>query len=219
MEIIRKGATIRRAATLFRRKTMDNTTTLKRCAWVGNDPLYQSYHDREWGVPVHDDRLLFEFLTLEGAQAGLSWITILRKRASYREAFAGFDLERVARFDEAKITELLSNPGIIRNRLKVASAITNARAFLKIQEEFGSFAAYQWRFVSGRPIQNSWRSIAEVPAITQVSDTMSRDLKKRGFRFVGSTIIYAHMQAVGMVNDHTADCFRWQELGGGGNQE
>ncbi|MFH0725803.1 MAG: DNA-3-methyladenine glycosylase I [Pseudomonadota bacterium] len=193
---------------------MDNTTHLKRCAWAGNDPLYRSYHDREWGVPVHDDRLLFEFLTLEGAQAGLSWITILRKRASYREAFAGFDPGLVARFDEAKVAELLSNPGIVRNRLKVASAITNARAFLKIQEEFGSFAAYQWHFVNGQPIQNAWHNLTDVPASTPLSDTISRDLKKRGFRFVGSTIIYAHMQAVGMVNDHTVDCFRWQELGG-----
>lgn len=194
---------------------MANATTPTRCAWVGSDPLYPAYHDEEWGVPVHDDRLLFEFLTLEGAQAGLSWITILRKRATYREAFAGFDPELVARFDDAKVAELLTNPGIVRNRLKVASAITNARAFLKIQEEFGSFAAYQWRFVGGKPTQNSWRSIAEVPASTPVSDAMSRDLKKRGFRFVGSTICYAHMQAVGMVNDHTVDCFRWRELGGG----
>ena len=193
---------------------MNNAPPLPRCAWVGNDPLYQEYHDQEWGVPVHNDRLLFEFLILEGAQAGLSWITILRKRLTYREAFAGFDPELVARFDEAKVAELLANPGIVRNRLKVASAITNARAFLKIQEEFGSFAAYQWRFVDGTPIINAWRSIAEVPASTPISDAMSRDLKKRGFRFVGTTIIYAHMQAVGMVNDHTVDCFRWRELGG-----
>ncbi|OGR01659.1 MAG: DNA-3-methyladenine glycosylase [Deltaproteobacteria bacterium RIFOXYD12_FULL_50_9] len=194
---------------------MADATTLPRCAWAGSDPLYRTYHDEEWGVPVHDDRLLFEFLILEGAQAGLSWITILRKRLTYREAFAGFDPDSVARFDEAKVAELLANPGIIRNRLKVASAITNARAFLKIQEEFGSFAAYQWRFMDGKPIINAWRSIAEIPAGTPVSDAMSRDLKKRGFRFVGSTIIYAHMQAVGMVNDHTVDCFRWRELGGG----
>ena len=194
---------------------MDTPTTCTRCAWVGNDPLYHSYHDEEWGVPVHNDQLLFEFLTLEGAQAGLSWITILRKRAAYRQAFAGFDPELVARFDEAKVAELLANPGIVRNRLKVESTVTNARAFLKIQEEFGSFDAYQWRFVDGKPIQNSWRSITEVPASTPVSDVMSRDLKKCGFRFVGSTICYAHMQAVGMVNDHTKDCFRWRELGGG----
>lgn len=197
---------------------MDNAVTLPRCAWAGNDLLYRGYHDEEWGVPVHDDRLLFEFLILEGAQAGLSWVTILRKRLSYREAFSGFDPELVARFDEAKVSELLANPGIVRNRLKVASAITNARVFLKIQEEYGSFAVYQWRFVDGKPIQNAWRSISEIPASTPVSDAMSRDLKKRGFRFVGSTICYAHMQAVGMVNDHTVDCFRWRQLGGGENE-
>lgn len=185
-----------------------------RCAWVSDDQLYRDYHDYEWGVPVHDDRLLFEFLILEGAQAGLSWITVLRKRESYRAAFALFDPAVVACFDEAKQLELLQNPGIIRNRLKVASTITNARAFLQVQEQFGSFDAYLWRFVDGRPIQNAWRSIKEVPASTTVSDVMSRDLKKRGFRFVGSTICYAFMQAVGMVNDHTADCFRWKELQG-----
>ena len=195
---------------------METPSTITRCPWPGNDPLYQSYHDREWGVPVHDDRLLFEFLTLEGAQAGLSWITILRKREGYRTAFAGFDPELVARFDAAKVAELLGNPAIVRNRLKVESTITNAIAFLQVQEEFGSFAAYQWRFVDGHPIQNAWRSLKDIPASTPVSDTISRDLKKRGFRFVGSTICYAHMQAVGMVNDHTVDCFRWQELGGGG---
>jgi DNA-3-methyladenine glycosylase I len=183
-----------------------------RCAWVSDDPLYRDYHDREWGVPVHDDRLLFEFLTLEGAQAGLSWITVLRKRESYRAAFENFDPALVACFDEAKQVELLLNPGIIRNRLKVASTITNARAFLQVQEQFGSFDAYLWRFVDGRPIQNTWKSIKEVPASTPVSDALSRDLKKRGFRFVGSTICYAMMQAVGMVNDHTIDCFRWKEL-------
>ncbi|GAM10890.1 putative GMP synthase [Geobacter sp. OR-1] len=193
---------------------MENAATVSRCAWVGNDPLYREYHDKEWGVPVHDDRLLFEFLILEGAQAGLSWITILRKRAAYRTAFAGFDPGLVACFDQANVAELLANPGIVRNRLKVESAITNARAFLKVQEEFGSFDAYMWRFVDGEPIRNAWKSISEVPASTPVSDTMSRDLKQRGFRFVGSTICYAHMQAVGMVNDHTVDCFRWQELGG-----
>jgi len=184
-----------------------------RCDWVGNDPLYQTYHDREWGVPVHDDRLLFEFLILEGAQAGLSWITILRKRDAYRAAFAGFDPKVVAGFDGTKVAELLANPGIVRNRLKVESAVTNARSFQKVQEEFGSFDAYQWRFVDGRPIRNVWRSIKEIPASTPVSDAMSRDLKRRGFRFVGSTICYAHMQAVGMVNDHTVDCFRWREVG------
>lgn len=190
------------------------TMTVTRCAWAGSDPLYQDYHDREWGVPVHDDRLLFEFLILEGAQAGLSWITILRKREAYRAAFAGFDPEAVAVFDDAKVAELLQNPGIVRNRLKVASAITNARAFLAVQEEFGSFDTYLWRFVNGQPIQNAWQNIKEIPASTPLSDTLSRDLKQRGFRFVGSTICYAHMQAVGMVNDHTVDCFRWRELGG-----
>ncbi|HEY5522216.1 MAG TPA: DNA-3-methyladenine glycosylase I [Desulfuromonadaceae bacterium] len=192
---------------------MDSEIPRNRCVWAGNDPLYQAYHDEEWGVPAHDDRHLFEFLILEGAQAGLSWITILRKRAAYRAAFAGFDPEVVARFDEAKVAELLGNPGIVRNRLKVASTIANARAFLQVQEEFGSFDAYQWRFVDGMPIQNAWQNIKEVPASTPVSDALSRDLKKRGFRFVGSTICYAHMQAVGMVNDHTEDCFRWREVG------
>ena len=191
---------------------MDGKTTVSRCAWAGSDQLYQAYHDQEWGVPVHDDRLLFEFLTLEGAQAGLSWITILRKREAYRAAFAGFDPAVVATFDEKRQAELLTNAGIVRNRLKVASTITNAKAFLEIQEEFGSFDAYQWRFVDGRPIQNVWQSIKEIPASTPLSDALSRDLKQRGFRFVGSTICYAHMQAVGMVNDHTTNCFRWQEL-------
>ena len=191
---------------------MNLTIHPTRCAWVSDDQLYREYHDCEWGVPVHDDRLLFEFLTLEGAQAGLSWITVLRKRESYRAAFENFDPALVARFDEAKQMELLANPGIIRNRLKVASTITNAGVFLKIQEEFGSFDAYLWHFVDGRPIQNAWRSIKEVSASTPVSDALSRDLKKRGFRFVGSTICYAMMQAVGMANDHTIDCFRWQEL-------
>ena len=193
---------------------MDSMTARTRCAWVGSDPLYLAYHDREWGVPVHDDRLLFEFLTLEGAQAGLSWITILRKREAYRSAFAGFDPEAVARFDGARVAELLADPGIVRNRLKVESAVTNARAFLKVQEEFGSFDAYLWRFVDGRPVRNAWKSIGEIPASTPQSDALGRDLKRRGFRFVGTTICYAHMQATGMVNDHTIDCFRWRELGG-----
>ena len=196
-------------------RTEVSQPNLPRCAWAGSDPLYLAYHDLEWGVPVSNDRRLFEFLTLEGAQAGLSWLTILRKREAYRSAFAGFDPEAVARFDDAKVKELLANPGIVRNRLKVESTITNARAFLAIREEFGSFAAYQWRFVDGRPLQNRWRTIREIPASTPISEALSRDLKKRGFRFVGSTICYAHMQAVGMVNDHTVDCFRWRELGGG----
>jgi len=191
---------------------MENIETRIRCSWAGPDPLYQAYHDQEWGVPVHEDRLLFEFLTLEGAQAGLSWITILRKRDAYRDAFAGFDPERVARFDKAKEAELLANPGIVRNRLKIESTISNARAFQQVQEEFGSFAAYQWRFVDGTPLQNAWRSLSEVPATTPLSEMLCRDLKKRGFRFVGGTICYAYMQAVGMVNDHTVDCYRWQEL-------
>ena len=191
---------------------MDDTVPI-RCAWAGSDPLYLAYHDREWGVPVHDDRLLFEFLTLEGAQAGLSWITILRKREAYRAAFAGFDPEAVARFDAAKVEALLANPGIVRNRLKVESTVTNAQAFLKVQEEFGTFDAYMWGFVDWRPIRNAWKSIAEIPASTPLSDALSKDLKRRGFRFVGNTICYAHMQAVGMVNDHVVDCFRWRELG------
>lgn len=185
-----------------------------RCAWAGSDPLYRAYHDCEWGVPVHEDRFLFQFLILEGAQAGLSWITILRKREAYLVAFDGFDPELVARFDDVRAAELLANPGIVRNRLKVASAITNARAFLAVQEEFGSFDAYLWRFVDGRPIQNAWSDLTQVPASTPLSDCVSRDLRRRGFSFVGSTICYAFMQAVGMVNDHTSDCFRWQELGG-----
>jgi len=183
--------------------------TLKpRCSWPHGDPLMLRYHDEEWGVPVHDDRTHFEFLILEGAQAGLSWRTVLHKREAYRAAFANFDPRRVARFDGRKVKTLLKNDGIIRNRLKVESAITNARAFLAVQKEFGSFDRYVWRFVGGRPRVNGWTSLSEIPARTRESDALSVDLKKRGFRFVGSTIIYAHMQAVGMVNDHTIDCFR-----------
>ena len=187
-----------------------------RCGWAGDDPLYRAYHDREWGGPVHDDRLLFEFLTLEGAQAGLSWLTILKKREGYRQAFALFDPEVVARFGDERCAELMGNAGIVRNRLKISSTIDNARAFLAVREEFGSFDAYLWRFVDGVPLVNAWRTLSEVPARTAVSDALSRDLKRRGFRFVGGTICYAFMQAVGMVNDHTTDCFRWAELGGGG---
>ena len=186
--------------------------TLNRCIWAGSDALYRSYHDTEWGVPVHDDRLLFEFLTLEGAQAGLSWITILRKREGYRRAFAGLDPAAVARFSESQLLLLMQDSSIVRNRLKLSSAVANARAFLALQEEFGSFDAYLWRFVDGAPLQNAWRSHGEIPASTAISDALSRDLKRRGFRFVGSTICYAFMQAVGMVNDHTVDCFRWAEL-------
>ena len=183
----------------------------KRCAWPGEDPLYVAYHDEEWGVPVHDDRGLFEFLTLEGAQAGLSWITILRKREAYRKAFSGFDPVKVARFNKAKIERLLKNPGIVRNRLKVESTVSNAKAFLEVQKELGSFDRYMWQFVGGTPIQNRWKSMSAIPAHTAESDVMFRDLKKRGFKFVGSTICYAHMQATGMVNDHTTDCFRYRE--------
>lgn len=187
----------------------------ERCPWCGSDPLYVEYHDREWGVPVReDDRLLFEFLILEGAQAGLSWITILRKRAAYRAAFAGFDPQKVARFDRRKLAQLLENPGIVRNRLKIESTVKNARAFLAVQEEFGSFAAYQWRFVDGQPLQNNFKTLRDVPPRTAVSDAMSKDMKKRGFSFVGSTILYAHMQAVGMVNDHLVSCFRHREVAG-----
>jgi len=181
-----------------------------RCAWAGTDPLYVEYHDREWGVPVHDDRKLFEFLILEGAQAGLSWITILRKRENYRKAFAGFDPRKVSRFSKKKIRSLLRNPGIIRNKLKVESAVTNAQAFLAVQKEFGSFDKYMWQFVGGKPMLNRRKSMAQIPASTRESDAMSADLKKRGFRFVGSTICYAHMQAVGMVNDHVKACFRYK---------
>ncbi|RYZ03714.1 MAG: DNA-3-methyladenine glycosylase I [Myxococcales bacterium] len=179
-----------------------------RCGWAGEDELYVTYHDTEWGVPVYDDQRLFEFLVLEGAQAGLSWITILRKREAYRKAFADFDAQKVARFDDKKRAALLQNPGIVRNRLKVESAVKNARAFLAVQEEYGSFSAYQWRFVDGKPLQNHRASMKDVPARTPISDAFSKDLKKRGFNFVGSTIIYAHMQAVGMVNDHIDACFR-----------
>jgi DNA-3-methyladenine glycosylase I len=187
---------------------------VKRCAWVGTEPLYVAYHDREWGVPVHDDRLLFEFLVLEGAQAGLSWLTILKKREGYREAFCGFDPDKVARFGQADIDRLLANPQIVRNRLKVASAITNAQAFARVREEFGSFDAYVWRFVDGETIQNIWTAIGEIPTKTAEAERLSADLKRRGFRFVGPTIMYAHMQATGMVNDHTVECFRWAELKG-----
>ena len=189
----------------------------KRCGWtVGNwkkiDPLMVAYHDTEWGVPLHDDRKLFEFLVLEGAQAGLSWMTVLKKRENYRKAFEGFDPQKVARYNKAKIRKLLGDAGIIRNRLKIESAVTNAKAYLKVQEEFGSFATYSWRFVDGEPIINRWKTLKQMPATSFISEAFSKDLKQRGFRFVGPTIIYAHMQAVGMVNDHTTDCFRYREL-------
>jgi DNA-3-methyladenine glycosylase I len=184
----------------------------KRCDWPGNNPLYCAYHDNEWGVPVHDDQKLFEFLMLEGAQAGLSWITILRKRENYRAAFDGFDVNRVARYDAAKIESLLRDAGIVRNRLKVMAAVNNAQRFLAVQEEFGSFDTFIWRFVDGRPKQNKWRNMGEIPATSPESEAMSQELKRRGFKFVGATICYAHMQATGMVNDHTMDCFRYKEL-------
>jgi DNA-3-methyladenine glycosylase I len=184
---------------------------LKRCAWATND-LSIRYHDQEWGVPLHDDRRLFEFLVLDGAQAGLSWNTILKKRDAYRAAFDNFEPSVVATYGQRKIKQLLANPGIVRNRLKVTSAITNAKAFLAAQEEFGSFDAYIWQFVNGKPRKNAWRTLAEIPASTPESDAMSRDLKRRGFKFVGSTICYAFMQAAGMVNDHTVDCFRYAQV-------
>lgn len=180
-----------------------------RCAWASNE-LSIRYHDEEWGVPVHDDRVLFEFLILEGAQAGLSWNTILNKRDNYRKAFDGFDAKRIAGYDQGKVRELLADPGIVRNKLKIASAIENARAFLRVQEEFGSFDRYVWQFVGGKPRVNKWRSLRQVPARTPESDEMSKDLKKQGFKFVGSTICYAFMQAVGMVNDHAVGCFRYK---------
>ena len=184
---------------------------ITRCAWARNDLAIQ-YHDAEWGVPRHDERTLFEFLILEGAQAGLSWDTILRKRENYRRAFAGFDPIKVARFNQAKVARLLADPGIVRNTLKVASAIANARAFLGVQREFGGFDAYLWRFVDGKPRKNNWRRTGDVPARTPESDALSHDLKIRGFRFAGSTICYAYMQAVGLVNDHLADCFRRRQI-------
>lgn len=179
-----------------------------RCSWATSDPAYFAYHDEEWGVPLHDDRRLFEMLVLEGAQAGLSWLTILKRRENYRRAFDGFDPQVVARYGDTESARLLGDAGIIRNRLKIKSAVTNARAFLKVQEEYGSFDHYIWDFVDGRPVQNAWTRLDELPARTALSDTLSKDLKRRGFSFVGSTICYAHMQATGMVNDHLVSCFR-----------
>ena len=183
-----------------------------RCRWAGNDPLYCQYHDEEWGTPLHDDQLLFEFLILEGAQAGLSWITILRKRENYRKAFDNFDPNIIVNYTESKVEELMQNEGIIRNRLKINATIKNAKAFLKVQEEFGSFDSYIWSFTKGKTIKNGWKDLSEVPASTPESEAMSKDLKKRGFTFVGPTICYAFMQAIGMVNDHTVDCFRYNEV-------
>lgn len=185
-----------------------------RCAWAGTDPLYHRYHDREWGVPVRNDRKLFEFLVLEGAQAGLAWITILRKRPAYRAAFHDFDYERVARYGERDVKRLLGDAGIVRNELKIRSAIRNAKAFMDVRREFGTFSRYMWGFVDGMPLQNRRRTMKDIPPRTDISDALSADLKQRGFNFVGSTIIYAHMQAVGMVNDHVLDCFRHKVLAG-----
>ena len=183
-----------------------------RCAWVTDDPLYLAYHDTEWGVPVYDERALFEFLVLETFQAGLSWLTVLKKRENFREAFDGFEIEKVATYDEAKIQALLDDPGIIRNKIKVRSSVSNAQAFLEVQEAFGSFNRYSWGFVDGQPKINRWRSLAEVPAFTREAEAFSRDLKARGFKFVGPTVVYAFMQATGRVMDHTKDCFRYADL-------
>jgi DNA-3-methyladenine glycosylase I len=185
--------------------------SLIRCDWVGTEPLSIEYHDREWGVPVHDDRKLFEFLILEGMQAGLSWMTILRKRDNFRAAYDDFDPLKIAQYDQTKFEELMDNPGIIRNRRKIEAAAQNARSFLAVQAEFGSFDAYMWQFIGGKPKVNSWVTMAEIPAQTEASLILSKDLKQRGFNFVGPTILYAHMQATGMVNDHTTDCFRYLE--------
>lgn len=186
---------------------------MKRCGWVPvGDPLYQQYHDTEWGVPVYDDRKLFEFLVLESAQAGLSWITVLRKRENYRRLFAGFDPGKVARFTAKDVRKILKDPGIIRNRLKIEAAVNNARQFLEIREECGSFSEYIWAFVGGKPRRNKWKTIKHLPALTPEAERLSKDLKQRGFKFLGPTIIYAHMQATGMVNDHTVDCFRYKEV-------
>lgn len=184
----------------------------KSCSWPTNDPLMIKYHDKEWGVPVHNDRKLFEFLLLEGMQAGLSWRTVLYKREKFRKAFDNFDFNKIAKYNKRKINSLLRDEGIIRNKLKVESAVTNAKAFLEIRKEFGTFNKYIWSFVNGKPIQNKFKSLKEIPASTKLSDLISKDLKKRGLKFVGTTIIYAHMQATGMVNDHVVDCFRYREL-------
>lgn len=184
----------------------------KRCEWCGTDDLYVDYHDKEWGVPVHDDRLHFEMIILDGAQAGLSWITILKRRHTYRKAFDNFDVKKVSLYNDKKVEELLTDPGIIRNRLKVNSAVKNAKVFIEIQKEFGSFDKYIWKFVNHKTIQNKWKKMGDIPAKTQESDAMSKELKKRGFSFVGSTICYAYMQAAGMVNDHTTQCFRYKEV-------
>lgn len=193
-------------------KKMQSSTEIQRCPWVpAGDALYQCYHDEEWGIPVHDDRIHFEFLILEGAQAGLSWSTILKRRAGYRKAFANFDPKKVAQFDEAKMEELLHDEGIIRNRLKILSAVNNAKLFLEIQKEYGSFDRYIWQFVKGKTIHNHWKSLREIPSESEESRALSADLRKRGFKFVGPTVMYAHMQATGLVNDHTTDCYCYQK--------
>ncbi len=191
---------------------MSASLSKPRCPWPGEDPLYQRYHDKEWGVPVRSDNKLFEFIILEGVQAGLSWITVLRKRENYRKAFDNFDWNKIARYDDHKLAQLLQNPGIVRNRLKVKAAVTNARAFIKVREEFGTFNQYIWGFVDGQPIQNRRQTMQDIPPLTELAKQISRDLKKRGFTFVGPIIIYAHMQATGMVNDHLTSCFRHQQL-------
>ena len=191
---------------------MNETLMIKRCPWSLSSQQYLDYHDKEWGVPVHDDRKLFEMLILEGVQAGLSWSLILKKREGYLQAFDGFDAHKIAHYDDRKVQELLANPEIVRNRLKIRAAIQNARAFLELQSQYGSFDAFLWRFVGGQPMQNAWQTLQEIPASTRESDAVSKELKRQGFTFVGTTICYAFMQAVGMVNDHTVECFRWQEL-------
>ena len=191
---------------------MNETLMVKRCPWSLSSQQYLDYHDKEWGVPVHDDRKLFEMLILEGVQAGLSWALILKKRAGYLQAFDGLDAHKIARYDDRKVQELLANPEIVRNRLKIQAAIQNARAFLELQSQYSSFDAFLWRFVNGQPLQNAWQTLQDVPASTRESDAMSKELKRHGFTFVGTTICYAFMQAVGMVNDHIVECFRWQEL-------
>jgi DNA-3-methyladenine glycosylase I len=191
---------------------MINMNGKKRCDWPLDNPLFVKYHDEEWGVPVRDDRMLFEFLLLEGFQAGLRWITILNKRLNFRQAFDNFEAKKIARYDEKKIEELMQNSGIVRNRRKIEAAVVNAQAFLNVQKEFGSFSDYVWSFVNRRPVVNKWKRMREIPANTELSDKISKDLKERGFKFVGSTIIYAYMQSIGMVNDHTVDCFRYEEV-------
>lgn len=205
-------ASIQNQGSSIKNTELSNRQNVTRCPWCGDDPLYIKYHDKEWGVPVHDDRHLFEMINLEGAQAGLSWITILRKRENYKRLFDNFDAEKISKYSEKKIEKILQDPGIVRNKLKVNAVVTNAKAFLEIKSEFSSFDKYIWQFVGGKPIINKFKSLGELPTKTEISDAMSKDLKKRGFKFIGSTICYAFMQAVGMVNDHTTDCFRYKEV-------